>query len=168
MAPPFPDPLPPDLSLMTPADLPAVARLHAVCFGAEAWSERAFADLLAGTGVAGLMAPGAADPVGAILIRTVADEAEILTLCVDPAARRRGLGALLTGAAARLAAAAGAEALHLEVAADNLAAQALYLALGFRPVGRRPRYYARPGGAVDALLLACRFAEDLPDAAEPL
>jgi len=40
------------------------------------------------------------------------------------------------------------------VAADNEAAQALYLGEGYAQTGRRPRYYARAEGQkVDALLM---------------
>jgi ribosomal-protein-alanine N-acetyltransferase len=41
----------------------------------------------------------------------------------------------------------------LEVAVDNHAARDLYLGASFSAVGRRPRYYRRPDGRVDALIL---------------
>jgi [ribosomal protein S18]-alanine N-acetyltransferase len=45
--------------------------------------------------------------------------------------------------------------LHLEVAADNNAAGALYTKAGFMPVGRRAGYYQRKGAQpVDAITLA--------------
>ena len=135
----------------------ALADLHAGAFDAP-WSATAFADLL---GQAGVMLEGEAD--GFVLIRAVADEAEILTLAVRPAARRRGLGARLVRAATARAAALGATRMFLEVAEDNAPARALYGALGFESAGRRPRYYARPEGPpVDALLLVLNFPERLP------
>jgi ribosomal protein S18 acetylase RimI-like enzyme len=45
----------------------------------------------------------------------------------------------------------GARRVFLEVRADNPIAQHLYTARGFRPVGRRPRYY-QPDG-VDAVVM---------------
>lgn len=127
--------------------------LHAEAFDTP-WSAAAFADLLGQTGV---VLEGDAD--GFILIRTVADEAEILTLAVRPSARRQGLGARLVGAAKARALAAGADRLFLEVAEDNVPARGLYGALGFEPLGKRPRYYARPHGpAVDALLLVLNLS----------
>ena len=135
----------------------ALAGLHAEAFDAP-WSASAFADLLA---QAGVRLEGEAD--GFILIRAVADEAEILTLAVRRTARRKGLGARLVRAASAGAAAAGATRMFLEVAEDNGPARALYGALGFEPAGRRPRYYARPDGrAVDALLLVLNLPERLP------
>ena len=63
------------------------------------------------------------------------------------------------------AAQAGAVRLFLEVAEDNAAARALYDRAGFRPIGRRKAYYARPdGGRTDALVLGRDLAMN-PDTA---
>lgn len=131
----------------------ALAQLHAEAFDAP-WSPQAFAELL---GQPGVQLTG--DDRGFILIRTVADEAEILTLAVRPAARRQGRGRALFEAAAKHAASLGASRLFLEVAEDNAPARALYAALGFETAGRRPRYYPRAQGpAADALLLVLNLA----------
>jgi ribosomal-protein-alanine N-acetyltransferase len=135
----------------------ALAVLHAEAFDTP-WSASAFADLL---GQVGVVLEG--DNEGFILIRTVADEAEILTLAVRQAARRQGRGARLVRTATVRATAAGATRMFLEVAEDNAPARALYGSLGFEPAGRRPRYYPRPEGpAVDALLLVLNLQEPLP------
>lgn len=135
----------------------ALAEIHAQAFDAP-WDAAAFSDLL---GQSGVIAVAEAD--GFILIRVVADEAEILTLAVRPAARRQGLGARLTAQAAAAARSLGAARLFLEVAEDNAPAQALYKGLGFQPAGRRRGYYTRRDGpAVDALILALNFTAPLP------
>ena len=135
----------------------ALADLHSEGFDAP-WSASAFADLL---GQAGVILEVETD--GFILIRAVADEAEILTLAVRPPARRQGLGAGLVRAAIQHAAVSGASRLFLEVAEDNGPGRALYRALGFEAAGRRPRYYPRADGpAVDALLLVLNLARRLP------
>jgi ribosomal-protein-alanine N-acetyltransferase len=91
---------------------------------------------------------------GLVLMRAIAGEAEVLTLAVHPAHRRHGLGRAVLQAGLDLAAAAAAEAVFLEVAADNAAALALYRVAGFEAVGRRAGYYARAAGAgMDALVL---------------
>ena len=137
----------------------ALAVLHAEAFDTP-WSAETLAALLAQPGVLLEAAPD-----GFVLVQVAADEAEILTLAVRPAARRKGVATALVETAARRAEAAGAGRLFLEVAEDNLAARALYARLRFEPVGRRPRYYARPQGpAVDALLLARNLAGPLPTA----
>jgi GNAT superfamily N-acetyltransferase len=82
-----------------------LAELHALAFPPEErWSAGAFATQLALPGVFGLVLPDA----GLILARVAADEAEILTIGVVPAARRAGYGAALLRAAEARAVADGA------------------------------------------------------------
>ncbi|MBB4796977.1 ribosomal-protein-alanine N-acetyltransferase [Brevundimonas bullata] len=134
-----------------------LAALHAEAFETP-WDAASLAALLASPGV---FAVEEAD--GFILIRVVADEAEILTLAVRPAARRNGLGGRLVETAVVRAAALGAERMFLEVAEDNVAARALYARTGFTEAGRRRGYYARPDGSrEDALVLGLNFSRQLP------
>lgn len=127
-----------------------MAGIHATAFDAP-WDADVMRVFLASAGAfAAITEPCQA---GFILCRRMAGEAEILTLAVDPAQRRRGLGSALLAAAVDWAADAGADALFLEVACDNAAAIALYGADAFAEVGRRRAYYSRPGGAMDALVL---------------
>lgn len=128
-------------------DAPVLAALHAAAFPPEeAWGADAIALMLELPGSYGLWSPGE----GFVLARAAGGEAEILTLAVRPAARRRGLGGALMAAALAGAVLRGATAMFLEVAAGNAAARGLYLGLGFAEVGRRRRYY--PDGS-DALVL---------------
>lgn len=100
---------------------------------------------------------------GFVLLRVISSEAEILTVAVDPDARGRGLGGALLAAAIRAAAARGAQALFLEVAADNAPALALYARAGFTRVGLRAGYYPREDGpAVDALTLRLSLPSPTP------
>lgn len=137
---------------MTPPDL---ARLHARCFSRpRPWTEAEFASLLDSTGVFLV-----AEPHGFALGRAVAGEAELLTLAVDPACRRRGVARGLLARFETEACARGAASAFLEVASDNAPAQALYASAGFTETGRRRNYYA--GGATppaDAVLLAKSLA----------
>lgn len=133
---------------MTPE---ALAALHAAAFTdtPRPWSAAEFASLLAEPTVR-----LAAEPEGFALVRLAGPEAELLTLAVAPAARRRGLATRLLARLSALATAAGAEEMLLEVAATNAAARALYARAGFVEVGRRPRYYTRASGPpLDALVL---------------
>ncbi|SMH49097.1 GNAT family N-acetyltransferase [Maritimibacter sp. HL-12] len=127
----------------------ALAAIHARAFsGARGWSAAEIAGLLDAPG--GFVVTAAE---GFALGRAVAGEAELLTIAVAPEHRRKGQGrALLAGFEAE-AAARGADAAFLEVAADNAAARALYTVSGWRETGRRKSYYPRPGGAVDAITL---------------
>lgn len=138
-----------------------LAAIHAEAFdrpGDTPWSAAAFADLLTQAEVFAVEAPD-----GFILMRVVADEAEILTLAVRPGARRGGQGGRLVGEGVLAAAARGATRVFLEVAEDNAAARALYDRAGFVEAGRRPGYYAAAdGGRRDALLLALNLTAPLP------
>lgn len=128
-----------------PADLGVLADLHAAAFD-PSWSA---AEIAALDAVALLE-----DDAGLILVRTVAGEAEILTVGVRPQARGGGVGRRLVEAALASALAEGAGSVFLEVAEDNAPARRLYAGLGFEAVGRRRAYYPRPGvPAVDALVL---------------
>lgn len=67
--------------------------------------------------------------------------ADIMTLAVAPQAQGHGYGRLLLDWLIEEATSAGAQALLLEVRADNRAALALYRAGGFEPISVRRGYY---------------------------
>jgi ribosomal-protein-alanine N-acetyltransferase len=141
----------------TATDCALLAALHAASFD-DSWSTEAFAALLEAPGASAYLAEADGKAAGFILVREAAGEAEILSLGVKPEARRRGLARSLVLAAAKAIFANGSQILFLEVAADNLAARALYASLGFAEVGRRPAYYTKPGApARDALILKVRL-----------
>lgn len=124
-------------------EAPALAALHAAAFD-HPWPAAELDALLASPGAFALTV----EDEGFILCRAIAGEAEILTLAVVPAARRRGAGRALVEAAAGLAEGLEADALFLEVAHDNVAALALYAGAGFSRVGLRKGYYASGADAV--------------------
>ncbi|AHI26928.1 ribosomal protein S18-alanine N-acetyltransferase [Komagataeibacter swingsii] len=117
-----------------------LAHIHARAFPpTHRWDAQAMQALLDMPGVSVVMAAG--DVPGFIMVRTLPDEAEILTFAVDPAWRRQGIGRGLLACCMRQAGAAGARTLFLEVAMDNAPAMALYRASGFVQVGVRRNYY---------------------------
>jgi ribosomal protein S18 acetylase RimI-like enzyme len=71
----------------------------------------------------------------------------IVTLDVDPAQRRHGLGTLLMQTAEQQMKHEGTGVISLEVAENNAVARQFYRGLGFVTRGRIPKYY---GGKVDA------------------
>lgn len=77
-----------------------------------------------------------------------AGEAELLRIAVAPRTRGRGLGRALLEACQRELAAEGMARLFLEVRAANAAAIRLYATCGWKPCGRRPKYYADGEDAV--------------------
>lgn len=137
---------------MTPGSM---AALHAACFETpRPWRRDEFADLLASPHVFA----HARGEEAFILGRIAGPEAEVLTLAVAPAARRQGVARALIRAFEATARARGAEEAFLEVAADNTAAIALYLAEGYAESGLRRDYYTTPsGGHVAARILSRRL-----------
>lgn len=91
---------------------------------------------------------------GFSLVRTVADEAELLLLAVLPAMRGCGVGSKLIDEFVASARELGVKRLHLEVREGNPAI-AMYRANGFTMVGRRPKYYCGATGELfDALTMS--------------
>ncbi|RIX29308.1 ribosomal protein S18-alanine N-acetyltransferase [Sphingomonas edaphi] len=115
------------------------------CFG-EAWTRSQCAGILPMAGVTLTLAEDDDESaLGFALARTIADEAELLLIAVNPSSQRRGVGQALLMHFIEQARQAGAETLHLEVR-DNNPAIALYSAAGFRPAGRRRNYYSGADG----------------------
>lgn len=152
---------PPALSPLATGDCAALASLHAALFP-PGWDEAALRSLIAGEGAFGF---GFRNPrlSGFVLCRVAADEAEVLTLGVASAQRRRGVGRGLLKLAMAAAARRGAAQMFVEVGEDNPPARGLYGRLGFVGVGRREQYYlgtasgAGTGGA--ALVLRCELCD---------
>lgn len=136
-----------------------VSALHSEDF-LRPWSAEEFSALIGDDVVFGFVVrqvgnPAAA-PVGFVLARQAAGEAEILSVAVARTHRRGGLGWKLMDAVLRRLHADRAEALFLEVDERNEAAIALYRRLGFHQVGRRPAYYESNVGSDRVAALVMR------------
>lgn len=144
-------------------DLDCAAALHRQAFeplGERPWTRRDMVELLASPGVAGLLLRVDGRDGGFAVWRTVADEAELLTIAVQADRRRHGHGRALLDAVIARATACGALKLFLEVGVDNAAARSLYSQVGFVEVGRRSGYYERHTGFADALVLRLSLISD--------
>lgn len=131
-----------------------LAALHALSFP-DRWSAASVARLVSGPGGFALIAALDGRDAGFALLQCVPPESELLSIGVDPARRRAGLGRALLRQAARDLARVGADLMFLDVAADNDAALALYRALGFQDISRRLRYY---DGKTDAIVMQAPLA----------
>jgi ribosomal-protein-alanine N-acetyltransferase len=150
------------LRLACALDAPTLAAIHASAFDSS-WGADQIASLFSIGGVFGQIVECDGDPAGFILVRVVADEAEILTLAIATNRRRRGLGETLLASAAAEARERGAQTVFLEVASDSRPALCLYRKVGFAAVGLRKGYYdGRHNGARDALVLSLDLNRRLP------
>ena len=144
---------------LNPGTLPAVAALEAASFSTP-WSETSIRGELENPWAIWLTALEGDALAGYLGVQYGPDGGDVLTVATDPAFRGRGVGkALLREMCARLRE-KELRWLTLEVRPSNAAALGLYESLGFRQVGRRPRYYRNP--TEDALLLTLYFEEDAP------
>ena len=126
-----------------------LAALHALAFTVpRPWGAAEFTALLASPHVILV-----AEPDGFALGRVIADEAELLTIAVHPAARRRGVGRRLLTELIDQTASRGAGRMFLEVSAENDSAIALYLRAGFTQVALRKSYFTSGDRRIDALVL---------------
>jgi len=154
------DPGEPRFRPMTEADLATVLVLEAGCHPDPWTAEMIRASLDHGHRCRVLELDGAVR--GHAVLQVAAGEAELLNLCIAAGHRQRGLGRAFLAHLLAEARAAGAANLFLEVRASNHAAIALYGAMGLHQVGRRPGYYALPGGREDALVMAATLHEEPP------
>ncbi|MFL5220164.1 MAG: GNAT family N-acetyltransferase, partial [Microvirga sp.] len=96
------------------------------------------------------------EPAGFILSRKAADEAEILSVAIAAGWRGRGHSGPLLDRHLQSIAQAGVRSVFLEVEEGNRPALALYRRRGFREVGHRQGYYARPDGTRAAAITMSR------------
>lgn len=127
-----------------------IAALEQICFS-DPWVESSIRSELENPLSYWLVAMDEEHVVGYIGSQTVLGEADIMNVAVDPAYRRQGLARLLLERLQEDLTAQEVHSLTLEVRVSNEPAIALYGALGYVQVGRRPNYYHKP--KEDALIL---------------
>ena len=130
---------------------PILAAIHASAFaetGARAWSADEIHALIERPTATVFIAEN-----GFLVIDVVASEAEILTFAVTRAAQRRGTGRALLDFALKWMGKNAVSRCFLEVADYNVTAISLYTAFQFRGISRRPAYFRRRSGVVDALVM---------------
>ena len=121
-----------------------LANLHKKCFPNKPWSADDFRDLKQ-SGCEIIMSEN-----GFIVYRVVVDEAEIITIGVNPEKRRLGIASAMIGIIEKTLQSQNVKKIFLEVASNNTPAQKLYENCGFKVVGLRPKYY----DGVNAILMS--------------
>ena len=121
-----------------------LSNLHKKCFPNRPWSADDFRDLKQ-SGCEIIMSQN-----GFIVYRIVVDEAEIITIGVNPEKRRQGIASAMIGIIEKTIKNQGVKKIFLEVASNNIPGQKLYENCGFSSVGLRPKYY----DGIDAILMS--------------
>ena len=121
-----------------------LANLHKKCFPSKPWSADDFRDLKK-SGCEIIMSEN-----GFIVYRIAVDEAEIITIGVNPESRRNGIATAMIGIIEKTLKNQNVKKIFLEVASTNIPAQKLYKNCGFKTVGLRPKYY----DGIDAILMS--------------
>lgn len=132
-----------------------LARIHGQAFY-RGWPSADFAQFLGDRNSPAYIACDARRRIaGFALIRLAADEAELLTIAVEPRWRGKGVGKALMEAVFSDLLLSPARRMFLEVDEQNRAAIRLYEKLGFSTISSRKGYYPRPdGSAATALVMA--------------
>jgi ribosomal-protein-alanine N-acetyltransferase len=143
------------LTRATPADIAALVALENRCFHWP-WSRLSFEGEMNAPGADSRVtwttaAAGQPRMIAYIFFRFIAEEVHIFRIAVDPAWRRRGVGARLVTACLESAHGRGLSAAMLEVRRSNTEALKLYRKFGFQVAATRPGYYS--DGHEDALIL---------------
>ena len=136
-----------------PRDAARLAQLHGASFH-RGWGESEFERMLAERNTLVHRLRLGHKTIGFAISRMAADEAEILSIAIDPSYRGRGLSRELLLTHLGHLAGRGMLTIFLEVEENNQPARRLYEWAGFTVVGRRERYYQEPGGQqLNALLM---------------
>lgn len=122
------------------SDLDQVVPIEDVSFPSP-WSRELFEAELKRSMARYFSALEAGRVVGYMGYWEVPGEAHVITLAVDPGARRRGVARALIDHCLRYAALRGATLATLEVREGNIAGRSLYEKAGFRTVAIRKKYY---------------------------
>ncbi|MEW9528989.1 ribosomal protein S18-alanine N-acetyltransferase [Microbispora sp. NPDC049125] len=131
------------LRRMTADDLSSVMEVERATFPADAWSEAMMRGELRDQPRTRHYVVAEVDGriIGYAGLAVAADQADVQTIAVLAEHRRSGIGTALMDALLAEAARRGADAVFLEVRADNPPAQAMYERFGFAALGVRRRYY---------------------------
>jgi [ribosomal protein S18]-alanine N-acetyltransferase len=133
-------------------DFETLWRLDQECFSPEiAYSQEELRIYIHRRGAFTLVAENSADAsIAGFIIAHDGSTGHIITIDVDAAARRSGVGSLLLRAAEDRLRKMGSRAVGLETAVDNLSALSFYKRHGYSVIRTWPRYYST---GVDALVL---------------
>lgn len=132
-----------------PSDLDAVCAIEGAYATTAHWSRHQVSEELSAPASVFLVADSADGITGFLIARRYPPNLELLDIAV--AEQRKGVGRFLIEALK--AEAGGCDTITLEVSSNNPGGVAFYESMGFKTVGRRPRFYT---DGADAVLMDLR------------
>ena len=142
-------------------DLDAVCAIEDASFS-DPWSRASFEASFADEHTRFSVAEAGGEVVGYLIMWSLFDEAEVLSVAVMPEMRRGGIGRMMMSDALGYALSAGVESVYLEVRETNEAAKRMYGSFDFEAIGRRKRYYVKPVEDAIIMRLEVRSAAPAP------
>jgi ribosomal-protein-alanine N-acetyltransferase len=154
-------------------DAALLPEIHTRCFP-DGWNAKSFNEMLSNANFFGFIAADVKEKAcGFILCKRIFEEIEVITLCVLPESRRRGIGKSLVAEMINNApqmleekspAQESSTVIFLEVAQDNIPAFHLYKALGFEKMSVRKKYYRKANSELaDAYVMTLKNIKDCHD-----
>jgi len=126
-----------------------LAELHAAAFSPQderTWQPSEFAALLETPGTSATLYSAEGKPAGFTLVRTILDEAELISIAVAPTYQGKGYAKAMMDDTIQQLKALGVRRFYLEVREDNQQALALYRTTNFKKIGERKDYYKQLSG----------------------
>lgn len=130
-----------EIRRLTPADMERVMEIEVACFAHDAYDEKTFLQWFRQGPDLFLLAEQRGTAVAYIIASLEGSLGHIVSLAVDPASKRLGIGTSLVAEILCRFRNGAAVSVHLESRFDNLAAIHFWRQQGFVPVGSKPGYY---------------------------
>jgi ribosomal-protein-alanine N-acetyltransferase len=127
------------------ADLDRIMEIELASFGDEAYDRNLFAEFFRKCGELFLVVERGRKVRGYMVTCIRGEQAELVSVAVDPAARGRGAASALMESTLRRLRRRGIARIGLVVRAANHRARVFYVRYGFKKVRRAPRYYEDGG-----------------------
>lgn len=126
----------------------------------QEWDHKTFQNIFEFSGTTSYVICLGDQPIGFSIIRTVLDEAEIITFCILPKWGKNGYATHLLEWIIDTLQMQSIKRLFLEVRNNNDAALRLYKKCSFKIIGRREGYYqSHQGDKIDALVMQIQLIE---------
>jgi len=132
-----------EISRMTIDDIPKIAEMERTYFS-QPWSEHTLSEAFADEKYLIFVCKEEEKVLGYCGLLCMGPEADIVFVCTEASARRRGIGESLMNACITEGKSCGVTDVFLEVRESNAPARAMYRKIGFEETGIRKNYYELP------------------------